>query len=459
MADFHFIGILGSGMNVIAHLLLDQGFTVSGSDRSDNAYLAKLVARGAKVYIGHEEKQVEDAKRVVYSSAIRETNPEMKRARELGIEVLHRSQALKFAAGKMRFAAVAGTHGKTTTSAMLATCLEECGLNPSYAIGSTVKKYGSGGHVGTGDIFVAEADESDESFLNYDPALEIITNIEADHLNHYGTFENIKKAFAEFVSLIKPGGNLVYFGDDSNTTYLNNHLQEGVNAISYGHKEGNQVRIVRCEEHPKGQDVYLEGALGNVVISLQMTGVHNARNAAGAWAAARALGVGAEEAANALSSFEGTKRRFELVDTIEIEPGADAVRVFDDYAHHPAEIVMAVAQARATAGKGRVILAFEPLLYTRTEEFQKEFAQAMDPADITFILDICAAREDERDDVTPHTIGQHMNEYHYAGSQAQAPALIAKYVRPGDLVMTMGCGNVAPLAVAIAKEIREQRHK
>ena len=455
MADFHFIGILGSGMNVVAQLLLAQGHTISGSDREANAYLEPLREMGMEISIGQRAENVEGAGHVVYSSAIRESNPEMVRARELGIPVLHRSQALKLAAGEHRFAAVAGTHGKTTTSGMLASLLEECGREPSWAVGSVIKRYHTGGHVGKGDIFVAESDESDGSFLNYEPTLELITNVEADHLNYYGTFEKIIEAFEQFVSNIKPGGALVVFGDDPHAAALLARTRDDVAGYSYGCGEHCDVRITSIEDLGVSQRASIDSPWGNFDFELHMIGEHNVWNMTGAWTAAVALGADPQKAADAIATFQGTKRRFELVETIELEPGQPPVRVYDDYAHHPAEISMAVKQA-LHATQGRVILAFEPLLYSRTEDFQREFAAAMEPADETYILDICAAREDERDDVTAATIGQHMSACHYPGSQAATPAQIAPIVRPGDLVMTMGCGNVGPLARGIAKAISER---
>ncbi|HLR27613.1 MAG TPA: Mur ligase domain-containing protein, partial [Ruania sp.] len=315
----HFIAIGGAGMSVIAELMLAQGHQVSGSDRSDSPVLQRLAQLGARVHVGHDPDHVRGAQLVVVSTAIAADNPELQAAHALGIEVVHRSVALARVAGQHQFVAVAGAHGKTTTSAMLALALTAAGRDPGYAIGARLRGHGSGAHLGSGTAFVAEADESDGSFLAYTPQVAVVTNIEPDHLDHYGSAEAVREAFVQFAGRIRPGGLLVACSDDPGAAeLLRQAAQRGVRTLAYGTAEEGgspEVRLELARLGPESSDVILHGpgvpAGGPLPVHIAVPGEHNARNAVAAWCAGHELGVPAEEMAAALQAFTGTARRFE----------------------------------------------------------------------------------------------------------------------------------------------------
>ena len=365
---YHFIGIGGAGMSVVAELLASRGARVSGSDRADSPVLERLRGLGITVFAGHDPAHVPADAVVVVSTAIRESNPELAAARGRGQRVVHRSEALALAATGMRFVGVAGAHGKTTTSGMLAVALRSAGADPSVAVGGVVPQFGSGAHLGAGDVFVAEADESDGSFLNYSPSVEVVTNVEPDHLDRYGSREAFEAVFAEFASRLVPGGALVACAEDPGAARLASHARErGITTITYG-------RPGRCAQRPDAAiedvDSTASGSTARVewdgqaaVLRLAVAGEHNVLNATAALLAGAALGVGLPEMAAGLASFTGTARRFE-------ERGrVGSRRLFDDYAHHPTEVAAALRQARVVAGAGGVTVVFQPHLYSRTRIF------------------------------------------------------------------------------------------
>ncbi|OKL49241.1 UDP-N-acetylmuramate--L-alanine ligase [Boudabousia marimammalium] len=448
MTKFHLIGIGGAGMSVVAQLLHDAGAEVSGSDQSDSAILRQLQEQGISVYSSHDAAQVPEDAVVVVSTAIRDNNPELAQARRRGQRVIHRSQALALAATGMRFVAVAGAHGKTTTSGMLSVLLSQAKLDPSFAVGSIVKGYNSGAHLGSGDIFVAEADESDGSFLNYSPTVEIVTSVEPDHLDFYGTFEQVKTAFANFAENLVSEGVLVAFADNPGSAELAAQTRASRRVVTYGQSDSADVKIRECADTGLGQAVKIQSAQGQYTLNLAVGGIHNARNATAAWAAACELGVDPQTAAESLSAFTGTARRF--------DPRGEAcgVRIFDDYAHHPTEVAMAVAQARKVAGEGRVIVAFQPHLYSRTLSFAQEFADALDGADLAFVSDIYRAREDERDDVDATTITTLAQRAVPSGSLADTAEQVAEQARLGDVVLTMGAGDITTAGPQILKLLK-----
>ena len=460
----HFIAIGGSGMSAVAELLLDAGYEVQGSDQKESAALAHLRERGANVFVGHDPAHVEGADLVVVSSAIRESNVELARARELGVRVIHRSQGLVLAAGESPFIAVAGSHGKTTTSGMLAVALTHAGLAPSFAVGSVVEGLGVRAHLDTGP-FVAEADESDGSFLNYHPRVALVTNIEPDHLFHYGSVEAVEQAFVDFAHNLTEGGLLVACADDPGSRRLAEATRaEGIRVRTYGESADADVRIAVEESTPTFIRAKLYGeadAGGEYPLVLRVPGVHNLLNAAGAWCAGVELGVAPEAMAAALEQFAGTKRRFE---TIGI---ADGVRVVDDYAHHPTEVEALLGMARQTAGEGKVIMVFQPHLYSRTRDFAEEFGTALSLADEVVLLPVDGAREDPIPGVTSALIEPHVRSSltsvapdEHDGTKpagtAQAVAKVGEIAAEGDIVLTSGCGTVTAVAPLLVDALRHR---
>ena len=452
----HFVAIGGAGMSVIAELMLAQGVAVTGSDRSDSPVLARLAELGARVQVGHDGALVQGADLVVVSTAIRPDNPEVVAAREQGIEVIHRSQALARVAREQDFVAVAGAHGKTTTSAMLALALTDLGADPSYAIGAQLRGRGSGGHFGTGSTFVAEADESDGSFLAYRPRVAVVTNIEPDHLDHYGTAAAVHQAFDDFAAQIEPGGLLVACTDDPGAADLARRTAaRGTRVLAYGTAavpDLPQVRITIEELGVAGSRAQLVDTGADdeapTTLTLAVPGEHNLRNATAAWCAGRELGAQPAALAGALGTFTGTARRF------EDRGRAAGVRVVDDYAHHPTEVAALLATARRVAEPGRVLVLFQPHLFSRTEAFADAFAEALTAADAVVLTAIYPAREEPRPGVTSALIADRVPGARYLPDHEQAAAAIADLADPGDLVLTVGAGDVTALAPVILDRLR-----
>ncbi|MFV0254396.1 MAG: UDP-N-acetylmuramate--L-alanine ligase [Beutenbergiaceae bacterium] len=446
----HFIGIGGAGMAVVAELYLARGWHVSGSDARESAALNRLTGLGAQVHVGHRPEQVAGADVVVVSTAVQPDNVEVIAARAAGIEVVHRSVALARAAADLDMVAVAGAHGKTTTSAMLAVGLRTAGLDPSFAIGGKVLAYGTGAHLGSGPMFVAEADESDGSFLTYHPAIAVVTNVEPDHLDHHGSAERYQQAFVQFAATIRPAGLLVTCIDDPGAAALARSARDaGVRVCGYGTDAEAQVRIEIVELQADSSLARLHHDGHATAVQLKVPGEHNLRNATAAWCAGVELGVPAQDMAQALAAFAGTARRFE-------ERGVAAgVRVVDDYAHNPTKVAAAVATARR-ATSGRVLVLFQPHLYSRTEQFAEQFARALAGADEVVLAPIYGAREAPRPDVTSGLIGDRLANARYLPDRLQAAAAIASSARAGDLVVTMGAGDVTELAEVILRELRSR---
>ncbi|AOZ72844.1 UDP-N-acetylmuramate--L-alanine ligase [Boudabousia tangfeifanii] len=450
MTKFHFIGIGGVGMNPVARLLAARGMEVTGSDGADSPVLSQLAEVGIKTYVGHRANQVPEDAIVVVSSAIRENNPELAQTRKNGQKVIHRSQALALAASGMRFVAVAGAHGKTTTSGMISVALSAAGLDPSFAVGSVVKGFDSGAHLGQSDIFVAEADESDGSFLNYQPTIEVITGIEPDHLDFYGDFKSVKTAFSDFAQLLPADGTAVIYQGNEASSALAKQLHDHCQVITYGSDEAD-VNFTNRVVEGNHQEFEITGSLGQAKVVLEVGGVHNALNALAAWIVARQLGVEAQEAADALGKFSGTARRFDFKGEV------NEIRVFDDYAHHPSEVKMAVAQAQSVVKEnGRTVIAFQPHLYSRTDNFAKEFAQELAKADLAFVLDVYRAREAYREDINARTITDLDPRLQPSGDLEATTELLAEVCQPGDVVVTMGAGSVTQIGPMLLERLAQR---
>ncbi|MGB8942497.1 MAG: UDP-N-acetylmuramate--L-alanine ligase [Streptomyces sp.] len=451
----HFIGIGGAGMSGIAKILAQRGAKVAGSDARESATAEALRTLGATVHIGHDAAHLaSDATCVVVSSAIRADNPELARATELGIPVVHRSDALASLMQGLRPIAVAGTHGKTTTTSMLAVTLSTLGLDPSYAIGGDLDAPGSNALHGDGDIFVAEADESDRSFHKYAPEVAIVLNVELDHHANYASMDEIYESFETFAGKIVPGGTLVIAADQDGAAELTRRVRAALpdlKVVTYGESEGSDLRIHKIT--PRGLTsevtVVLNGKF--LTFTVSVPGRHYAHNAVAALAAGIALGIPAHNLASALGSYTGVKRRLQL------KGEAKGVQVIDSYAHHPTEMTADLEAMRSSAGDSRLLVLFQPHLFSRTQELGKEMGQALALADASVVLDIYPAREDPIPGITSALItdaavaaGADVRAVH---DKTEAVTVIAGMTRPGDLVLTMGAGDVTDLGPQILAEL------
>jgi UDP-N-acetylmuramate--alanine ligase len=452
----HFVGIGGAGMSGIARIMLARGTEVAGSDSAASAALDELAALGARVYTGHAAGQLSDADTLVVSSAIRDSNPELAEARRRGLRVLHRAAALASLMSGRRVTAITGTHGKTTTTSMLATVLLETGAAPAYAIGGVLAATGTGAADGSGQDFVAEADESDGSFLMYAPDVAVVTNVEADHLDNYGTERAYRASFGQFAERIKPGGVLVTSADDPGTRELAAAVRaRGLRVVTFGESPDAdyQVSSVAASGMQTSLTIRRAGAPPagiDVALHLAVPGHHNALNAAAAFAAAVELGIAPAPAALALGSFRGAARR------LEPKGEADGVRVLDSYAHHPTELAADLRAAREIiAGRGRVIAVFQPHLYSRTRIFAAEFGAALGLADEAVVLDVYAAREDPEPGVTGRLVADAVpgGAAYYVPEFGDVPKIVAALAGPGDLVLTMGAGDITRMGPLLLAEI------
>ncbi len=462
LARVHMVGIGGAGMSAIARILADRGLPVSGSDAKGSHVLTGLAQRGVLTAVGHSASNLDllpgGPTVVVVSTAIRLSNPEVVEAKRRGIPVVQRAVALAALMTGHRSVCVAGTHGKTSTTSMLTVALQAAGLDPSFAIGGELNESGSGAHDGSGDIFVAEADESDGSFLAFAPHGAIITNLEPDHLDHHGTAQAYAAVFAQFVDRILPGGFLVLCIDDPGIRTLLGEVAGRPGSpriITYGFAEESDLRIT--DHRPAGHGgtavVQIAGDV-DVLVHLAVPGAHMLSNAVAALAAGIALGVPASTVAAGLAGYTGVRRRFEY------KGRAAGVSVYDDYAHHPTEVAAQLLAARSVLAAsdvpGRLVVVFQPHLYSRTATFAAKFASALSAADVVVVLDVYGAREDpvagvsgelitEQIHHTGGTAGTGARQVVYLPSLASVPAAVGDLTQPGDLVITMGAGDVTML--------------
>ncbi|WKU47600.1 UDP-N-acetylmuramate--L-alanine ligase [Streptomyces sp. VNUA116] len=446
----HFIGIGGAGMSGIAKILAQRGAQVAGSDAKESATAEALRALGATVHIGHAaEHLAADATCVVVSSAIRADNPELAAAAERGIPVVHRSDALARLMDGLRPIAVAGTHGKTTTTSMLAVSLDALGLAPSYAIGGDLNGPGTNALHGSGDIFVAEADESDRSFHKYAPEVAIVLNVELDHHANYASMDEIYESFETFVGRVRAGGTLVISADQAGARELTERVsgRHDIEIVTYGTAEDADVRVLKVTPRGLSSEVtiLLNGKM--LTFAVSVPGSHYAHNAVAALAAGVALGIPAHNLASALGKFTGVGRRLQL------KGEAAGVQVIDSYAHHPTEMTADLEAIRGAAAGSRVLVVFQPHLFSRTQELGTEMGQSLTLADASVVLDIYPAREDPIPGITSALI---IDAAEKAGADVRAehdmtaiPDVVAGMARPGDLVLTMGAGDVTDLGPKI----------
>ncbi len=461
----HMVGIGGAGMSGIARILLDRGGMVSGSDAKDSRGVIALRARGAAIRIGHDASSLDmlpggPTAVVTTHAAIPKTNPELVEARRRGIPIILRPAVLaKLMVGHTTLM-VTGTHGKTTTTSMLIVALQHSGFDPSFAVGGDLGEAGTNAHRGSGTFFVAEGDESDGSLLEYHPDVVVVTNIEADHLDFFGSVEAYSAVFDQFVERIKPGGALVVCADDPGAAALAARTDElGIRVLRYGSEPDLDVTLVDWAQQGTGAvaQIALRGESRPRVMRLSVPGRHMALNALGALLAALEAGAEPDIVLDGLAGFEGVRRRFELVGT------AHGVRVFDDYAHHPTEVNATLTALRAVAeqdGAGRAIVVFQPHLYSRTKDFAAQFAAALSTADEVFVLDVYAAREQPIAGVSGATIADAVTAaVTYVPDFSAVPARVAAAAEPGDVIVTMGAGDVTMLGGEILAALRAKANR
>ena len=454
----HFIGIGGAGMSGIALVLHERGCKVTGSDLKHSHYVRELEAAGIAVSIGHEAATIDAAMPdvVVTSTAIPESNPEVVRARELDIPIWPRAKMLSYLSQKAKTVAVAGTHGKTTTSSMVATMMDRMGMDPSFLIGGVVEGYDTNGRNGNGGYFVCEADESDGSFLYLNPNVVVVTNIEADHLDHYGTLENIEKTFCKFMDLVGEDGTVVIFGD--NPHYVELARSTGRHVVTYGFAEGVDFRCVPVQAsgaHRLASTFDVVAADGRSVrVTIKANpGRHNMANATAAIAVADVLGADLAAAADALSEFKGARRRFTHVADI------DGITVVDDYGHHPTEIA-ATLGAASELGFDRIVCVFQPHRYSRTQSLAADFGRVFGAADVLRVMDVFSAGEQPIPGVSGKTVvssvleSEPAKDVEYVPNRHELVDALVELCRPGDLLITQGAGDVTAIGPAFVEAKR-----
>ena len=481
----HMVGIGGAGMSGVARILLDRGGLVSGSDAKESRGVHALRARGAHIRIGHDAASLDllpggVTAVITTHAAIPKTNPELVEARRRGIPVLLRPAVLaKLMHGRTTLM-VSGTHGKTTTTSMLIVALQHCGRDPSFAVGGELGEAGTNAHHGSGDCFVAEADESDGSLLEYTPNIAVVTNIESDHLDFYGSADAYVAVFDSFVERLAPGGTLVVCTDDPGAAALAQRTAElGIRVLRYGSapdRPGDTLAGTLQSWEQQGTasvaHIQLAGESHPRVMRLSVPGRHMALNALGALLAATEIGAPADEVLDGLAGFEGVRRRFELVGTSLVGAGVgkgvgtapnSVVRVFDDYAHHPTEISATLAAVRAVleqTGNGRSLVVFQPHLYSRTKAFAAEFGRALDAADEVFVLDVYGAREQPLAGISGASIAEHVSvPVRYLPDLSVVAEQVAAGAGPGDVIVTMGAGDVTLLGPEIVTALRVRANR
>ncbi len=454
----HFIGVGGAGMSGIALVLHERGYKVTGSDLKTSRYIRQLTRAGVEVHIGHEAATIDAVSPdvVVVSTAIPESNPELIRARELGIPVWPRAKMLSALGHGYTTIAVAGTHGKTTTSSMCATMLDRMGFDPSFLIGGIVEGYDTNGRNGEGEYFVAEADESDSSFLYLEPNVVVVTNVEADHLDHYSGLEEIEATFVKFMNLVGDDGTIIVCGESERLARL--AQSTGLNVRTYGFGDECDIVCVHPEEEGVGSEFsvrFSDGSEYPVAIKSN-PGRHNMLNATAVLAVAHELGLDVEAAARALSSFEGVRRRFTHVGEV------NGVTVVDDYGHHPTEIKATLAAAKALP-YGHVDVVFQPHRYSRLQALVDDFADAFADADRLLLIDVFSAGEMPIPGVTSKMLADAVVARHpgkevvYCPTRSELNHELERMTEAGDILLTMGAGDVTTVGPEFIEYLNTQK--
>jgi UDP-N-acetylmuramate--alanine ligase len=447
----HFVGIGGAGMSGIARLFADAGYRVTGSDIREGATVDALRTAGVQITVGHAAANIEGADTLVVTGAIAEDNPEYLAARTAGVPIIHRAQALAWLTNRSRLVAVAGAHGKTTSTAMIVSALIALNADPSFVNGGVIRSLGVSAARGSGELFVVEADESDGSFLLYETSVALITNVDPDHLDHFGSEEAFEEAFVAFAAKAKE--LVVISSDDQRATAVAAQLQKqaGQRMLSFGLAESADIRL-----HSVVNEATIAFSLAyrghDYAARLKVTGLHNAINAAGAFGVLVGLGFEPQAALDAVATFEGAERRFEFRGEV------GGVSVYDDFAHHPTEIRAALSGARAAVGEGRLIPIFQPHLYSRTRMMADEFADTFEElADHTIVIPIYGARQDPEPGVTGELITGRFSSPgvgRYVADWTEAAEYAASIARPGDFVIPMGGGDVFGIVPQVMQALR-----
>lgn len=466
LSRVHMVGIGGAGMSGVARILLDRGAQVSGSDAKESRGVAALRARGAQICIGHDASSLDllpggPTAVVTTHAAIPKTNPELVEARKRGIPVLLRPAVLAKLMAGYTTVMVTGTAGKTTTTSMVIVALQHGGFDPSFAVGGDLGEAGTNAHHGSGHCFVAEADESDGSLVQYRPDIAVVTNIEADHLDFFGTEQAYVEVFDAFIERLQPGGAAVVCVDDPGAAaFAERTAALGIRVLRYGSAPRGDLAgaLLDWEQHGTSAvaTVQLAGESVPRTMRLSVPGRHMALNALAALLAAIEAGAEPDVVLEALAGFDGVRRRFELVGT------AAGVRVFDDYAHHPTKVAAALMALRAIAKEsgGRAIVVFQPHLYSRTQTFAAQFGAALDIADLVFVLDVYAAREQPIAGVSGATIAEAVSaQVTYVPDFSAVAARVAGVAEPGDVIVTMGAGDVTMLGPEILESLRVKANR
>lgn len=446
--NVHFVGIGGAGMSALAKILVEKGYSVSGSDLHESVMTGVLRDLGAKVYIGQRAENVQGAEAIVVSTAIREENPEVVEAKRLGLKRLHRSDVNAFLINNSKGIAVAGAHGKTTTTSMLGVALDYEGVSPSIIIGGEVDYLGSNAKLGESDYLVSEADESDGTFLKYYPYIGIVTNVENDHMDHYGTMENIIKAFKQFLKQIRPDGWAVVCFDNENIRNIVKDAECKYISYAIEHEADYMAANISTQGSGIAFDViHKDENLGRV--ALNVPGRHNVLNGLAAVVTGLSLGLTVPQMAEGLTKFNGAKRRFQT------KGRSNGVWVVDDYAHHPTEIATTLKAARQTQPK-RLICAFQPHRYTRTQLLQKEYGSCFAEADLLVLTDVYSAGEDPIPGVDGELLVKEVAEQTgqktvYIQDKNEIAAYLKSIAADGDLIMTMGAGDIVKCGEELVK--------
>jgi UDP-N-acetylmuramate--alanine ligase len=449
-ARIHLVGIGGAGMSALGSILLQRGQVVSGSDLRGGRGVAALQAMGAVVHVGHDAEHVDDAALVVVSTAVPANNPEVVEAQRRGIPVVRRAELLAALIQGNRGILVAGTHGKTTTTSMTTVALQGAGIDPSFAIGGMIHETGTSAHHGHDDVFVAEADESDRSFLFYAPDCAVVTNVEVDHHDVYTDLGDVLEAFGQFLAARKPGGPVVLCADDEGARRLASGARGPV--VTYGEAADADVRLVdiRLDTDASSCRLLRDGA-DWTAMSLRVPGRHNLLNATAAVIAAAWAGADLEAAAGALGRFGGAQRRFQRLGT------RGEVTVVDDYAHHPTELAATLAAARQTTPNGRLVAVFQPHRYSRTAALAGQLGAALAGADLVIVTDVYAAGEAPVPGVTGELVAQAAAragaDTRFVAAVDDVPAAVADLTRPGDLVLTLGAGDITEVGPQLLERL------
>jgi UDP-N-acetylmuramate--alanine ligase len=449
----HFIGVGGSGMSGLAEVLLNMGYQVSGSDLKSTDVTDRLVSLGGRVFTGHAASNVAGAQVVVYSSAVKPDNPELAAARTAGVPVIARADMLAELMRMKYGVAVGGSHGKTTTTSMVAAVLQRGGLDPTIVVGGRLRTLGTNALLGHGRFLVAEADESDGSFLRLAPAVSVITNIDREHLDHYKDLDDIRQAFTYFANRVPFYGVTVLCVDDEHVRSILPMITK--RHILYGTRSDAEIRGLGLELAPQGSRFQIEAdgvALGR--IELHVPGRHNALNAMAAVAVGLELEIAFAHIAEALEGFRGVGRRFEL------RGEAAGVRVFDDYGHHPTEVAATLAAAKGLGG--RVLVVFQPHRYSRTQSLREEFGRCFGDADAVWVMDVYAAGEPPLPGISGKTVvdaarGQGAKHVHYTPGGGEAVEAALREARAGDVILTLGAGDVSKLADTLITGLQRAR--